>query len=116
MKFVLVAVAALGLMGCSSSTDEATPVAVNSGANSCEVSPTTAKAGTVVFSVQNTGSATTEFYLYGSGDDIVGEVEDIGPGVARDLVVEVQEGTYTTACKSGDDEEGIRAPFTVTAQ
>lgn len=116
MRLVLVAVAALGLVGCSSSTDEATPVAVNSGTNSCEVTPTMAKAGTVVFSVQNTGSATTEFYLYGSGDAIVGEVEDIGPGVARDLVVEVQEGTYTTACKSGDDEAGIRAPFTVTAQ
>lgn len=116
MRFALVAVAVLGLAACSSGKDEATPVAVNSGANSCEVTPTTAKAGTVVFSVQNTGSTTTEFYLYGSGDTVAGEVEDIGPGVARDLVVEVQAGTYTTACKSGDDEEGIRAPFTVTPQ
>lgn len=116
MRYALVAVAALGLVACSSGKDEATPVAVNSATNSCEVTPTTAKAGTVVFSVQNTGSAVTEFYLYGSGEQIVGEVEDVGPGVARDLVVEVQQGTYTTACKSGDDEAGIRAPFTVTAQ
>lgn len=116
MRFALAAIAVLGLAACSSGKDEATPVAVNSGTNSCEVTPTTAKAGTVVFSVQNTGSATTEFYVYGDGDQIVGEVEDVGPGVSRDLVVEVQEGTYTTACKSGDDEEGIRAPFTVTAQ
>lgn len=116
MRFALVAVAALGLVACSSGKDEATPVSVNSGANTCEVTPTTAKAGTVVFSVQNTGSATTEFYVYGAGDSIVGEVEDIGPGVARDLVVEVQAGTYTTACKSGDDEAGIRGSFTVTSQ
>jgi iron uptake system component EfeO len=116
VRHVLVALAVLGLAACSSGKNEATPIAVNSAANSCEVTPTSAKAGTVVFSVQNTGSAVTEFYLYGAGDQIVGEVEDVGPGVARDLVVEVQEGTYTTACKSGDDEEGIRAPFTVTEQ
>lgn len=116
MRLVLVAVAVLGLAACSSGKDEATPVSVTSGVNTCDVAPTTAKAGTVVFSVQNTGSGTTEFYLYGAGDTIVGEVEDIGPGVSRDLVVEVQPGTYTTACKSGDDEQGIRAAFTVTAQ
>ncbi len=112
MRSVLLAVAVLGLAACSSSGDEATPVSVNSADNTCEVTPTTVKAGSVVFSVQNTGSATTEFYLYGAGDQILGEVEDIGPGVARDLVVDVPAGTYTTACKTGDDDEGIRAPFT----
>lgn len=115
MKYLLIAVAVVGLAACSSGTGDATPVSVTSAENTCDVTPTTAKAGAVVFSVQNSGPATTEFYVYGPGDAIVGEVEDIGPGVARDLVVDLQPGTYTTACKGGDDEDGIRASFTVTA-
>lgn len=108
-------VALLVLAACSSGSDEATPVSVNSGDNSCEVSPTTVEAGTVVFSVQNTGTQSTEFYLYGDNDSILGEVEDIGPGVARDLVIEVPAGSFTTACKPGQTGDGIRAPFTATA-
>lgn len=114
MRRVILAVAVLGLAACGSSSSEATPVAVNSAENTCDVTPTTVQAGAVVFSVQNTGPATTAFYLYGPGDAIIGEVEDIGAGVSRDLVVDVQPGTYTTACKDGDDEQGIRGQFTVT--
>ena len=32
------------------------------------------------FSINNAGSKVTEFYLYGTGDRIMGEVENIGPG------------------------------------
>ena len=57
----------------------------------------------------------TEFYVYGAGDRIIGEVENIGPGITRPLSVEIpQGGTYTTACKPGMVGDGIRAPFTVT--
>ena len=49
------------------------------------------------------------------GDRIMGEVENIGPGLTRQLIVEVPDGgTYTTACKPGMVGDGIRAPFTVT--
>ena len=42
----------------------------------------------------------TEFYLLGEdGLRIVGEVENIGPGLARDLVVRAAPGKYFTACK-----------------
>jgi iron uptake system component EfeO len=45
----------------------------------------------------------------------MGEVENIGPGLTRQLIVEVPDGgTYTTACKPGMVGDGIRAPFTVT--
>ena len=117
MRTPLVTVAAgLLLAACTSSgaDTDATPVSVTSAQNSCDVAPTSVKAGAVVFAVQNTGTQPTEFYLYGDGDKVVGEVENIGPGVARDLVVEVTAGQYTTACKPGMTGEGIRGTFTVT--
>ena len=116
MRLALAAlpVAAMTLFGCSNAADsEATPVSVTSSQDTCDVAPTEAKAGTIVFSIQNTGSQPTEFYLYGQGDEVIAELENIGPGVARDLVAEVQAGQYTTACKPGMTGEGIRGSFTV---
>ncbi len=113
MRSVLVATAALAIAACSSSDAQTTPVSVTSAQNSCDVAPPSAPAGTVVFAVQNSGSEATDFYLYGQADRIVGELEDLGPGEARDLVVEVPSGQYTTACIPGAGGEGIRAPFTV---
>jgi iron uptake system component EfeO len=91
------------------------PIAVTAGDDSCEVAAAEAPAGNITFSVRNTGTKITEFYLYGTGDRIMGEVENIGPGLTRDLIVEVPDGgSYTTACKPGMVGDGIRAPFTVT--
>ena len=91
------------------------PITVKAADTACEVSTTTAPAGKISFSINNTGTKTTEFYLYGAGDRIMGEVENIGPGLTRQLIVEVPDGgTYTTACKPGMVGDGIRAPFTVT--
>jgi iron uptake system component EfeO len=91
------------------------PIAVTAADDSCQVGATEAPAGTITFAVRNTGSKITEFYLYGTGDRIMGEVENIGPGLTRNLIVEVPDGgTYTTACKPGMVGDGIRAPFTVT--
>ena len=58
----------------------------------------------------------TEFYLLGEdGLRIVGEVENIGPGLTRDLVAaRAAPGKYFTACKPGMVGDGIRADFTVT--
>jgi iron uptake system component EfeO len=91
------------------------PIAVTAADDSCQVAAAEAPAGTITFSVRNTGNKITEFYLYGTGDRIMGEVENIGPGLTRDLIVEVPDGgSYTTACKPGMVGDGIRAPFTVT--
>jgi iron uptake system component EfeO len=93
------------------------PIQVRATDTSCELSAAEAPAGNVSFSIQNTGSKVTEFYLYGAGDRIVGEVENIGPGTTRQLLTEVpQGGAYTSACKPGMVGDGIRAPFTVTGQ
>ncbi|GAA2758283.1 iron uptake system protein EfeO [Actinopolymorpha rutila] len=90
-------------------------IAVSSTDDTCSVSTTRAASGTLVFDVTNDGSKVTEFYLYrADGKTIAGEVENIGPGLTRQLVVRAQPGTYTTACKPGMSGDGIRAKFTVT--
>lgn len=83
--------------------------------DACEVSSAQAPSGTVRFAVTNTGTEVTEFYLLaGDGLRIIGEVENIAPGLSRDLVVSAPPGDYVTACKPGMVGEGIRAAFTVT--
>ena len=88
---------------------------VTSTADACEIGASEAPAGRIVFKVTNDGSEVTEFYLLADdGQRVVGEVENIGPGLTRDLVVEASPGKYITACKPGMVGDGIRAPFTVT--
>lgn len=81
----------------------------------CRVTPPTAPQGKITFQVANKGTKTTEFYLYGPDNGVVSEVEGIGPGLTRDMTVEItRPGTYTTACKPGMTGDGIRGPFSVT--
>ena len=66
---------------------------VESTATECRLSAGTAHAGTITFQVKNTGDEVTEFYLLGEdGVRVVGEVENIGPGLTRDLVVQAGPG------------------------
>lgn len=102
--------------GGAAAGGDSTRVTVESGAASCDLSTTSAPAGTVVFTVTNTGDDVTEFYLYeADGEAVVGEVENIGPGLSRDLTARLDAGTYVTACKPGMVGEGIRGSFTVAA-
>lgn len=90
-------------------------ITVESSADACSVSSATAPSGTLTFTVTNTGDDVTEFYLLGEdGLRVVSEVENIGPGLSRDLVVQARPGEYFTACKPGMVGEGLQAGFTVT--
>ena len=90
-------------------------VEVESTADECTLSSTEAPSGNVVFQVHNGGDEVTEFYLLEDDETtIVGEVENIGPGLTRDLVVRAQQGSYVAACKPGMTGDGIRVTFTVT--
>jgi iron uptake system component EfeO len=120
------AIALLALTGCvpnASSADKAsgnsaaTGIAVASSSTACAVSNSTAPSGTVVFTVKNNTDQVTEFYLLAEdGLRIVGEVENVTPGVPRKLTVRLQPGKYFTVCKPGMVGEGVgRASFTVTA-
>jgi iron uptake system component EfeO len=90
-------------------------LAVKSSDTACDVSQVTAPSGALVFDVENTGSKVTEFYLLGSdGLRIVGEVENIGPGLTRKLVVSAPQGDYFATCKPGMVGDGLKTAFTVT--
>jgi iron uptake system component EfeO len=91
------------------------PIDVTSSDDACKLSATEVGSGTVTFRVKNTGSKVTEFYLYAEdGKQIIGEVENVGPGLTRDLLVTASPGTYVTACKPGMRGDGIRGDLTVT--
>ena len=120
---ILAAGLALGLAGCTDNSNAvaaggiAAPGALTvvSTDDGCQVSAVQAPSGTLTFSVANKGSKVTEFYLLAQDRlRIVGEVENIGPGLTRDLVLRAAPGSYFTACKPGMKGDGIQAAFTVT--
>lgn len=88
---VLTAGALVALAGCTSNETTAdNAIAVTSSDTACEVSSGQAPSGTLTFNVTNAGAQVTEFYLLAEdGLRILGEVENIGPGLRRDLVLAV---------------------------
>ena len=113
----LATVSALALSACvPNAATETQGIDVSSTAEKCSVSATEVPAGPLVFHITNDGEDVTEFYVLAEdGVRIVSEMENIGPGITRDLVVRLPQGAYLTACKPGMVGDGIRAPFTVTA-
>jgi iron uptake system component EfeO len=110
---------AAGLTACGSDRSSSgggggDRIAVKAGETTCEVARTSLDAGTHTFAVTNTGTQVTEFYVYAAGDRVMGEVENIGPSLTRDLTVELPAGEYETACKPGQTGKGIRNKLTVT--
>jgi iron uptake system component EfeO len=112
------AVALATLAACDSKGDTTAaggPIKVEANDTACTVSTNTAAAGNLTFEITNKGSKVTEFYLYAEGDRIMGEVENIAPGLNRRLIVEVADaGKYQATCKPGMAGNGIRSDFTVT--
>lgn len=116
---LMAAVAALTSAACTdnnaSKESAKGAIEVTSTEEACELSATTAESGNLAFEVTNKGSRVTEFYLLGEDRlRIVGEVENIGPGITRRLVLTAPPGKYATACKPGMTGDGIQAAFTVT--
>jgi len=92
-----------------------TQITVAASDTDCELSGTAGTTGANTFLITNNGTKVTEFYVYGEGDRVMGEVENISPGLQRKLIVQLGEpGTYQTACKPGMVGDGIRGDFTVT--
>ncbi|WP_324194331.1 iron uptake system protein EfeO [Nocardia blacklockiae] len=92
-------------------------IAVTSTDSACELGGSSASTGNITFDVANHGSKVTEFYVFGSNNRVIGEVENIGPGVSGKLTVEITDpGTYETACKPGMVGNGIRQQLTVTGE
>ena len=108
----------LALAGCTenrSAGDEERTVTVSASDTKCTLGSTEAPSGTLTFKVTNSGTKVNEFYLLApDGLRIVSEVENIGPGLSRDLVLSAPPGSYIAACKPGMVGDGIRSDFTVT--
>ncbi|MGR6317385.1 iron uptake system protein EfeO [Micromonospora soli] len=122
-RFVVPAAAGMlavaGLAGCGGGDDkpDATaggPIVVKATDSACEVGSTAIDAGQVTFKITNSGSKVNEFYVYAAGDRVMGEVENIAPGLSRELHVELPAGTYETACKPGMSGRGIRGALKVS--
>src|SRR6476661_265964 len=106
-------VATAGIAACSS-TDTKGAIDVTATNSACKVARTALPAGKSTFSVQNDGDDVTEVYVYGKGDEVKGQVENIGPGTSRDLTVDLTAGEYEVACKPGMKGDGIRTKISVT--
>ncbi|MFC8296652.1 iron uptake system protein EfeO [Micromonospora orduensis] len=120
--FALAAAGVLAMTGVSACSDSAKddeagaggPIVVKASDTACEVGTTDLGAGTATFKITNSGAKVTEFYVYASGDRVMGEVENIAPGLSRELRVELPAGTYETACKPGMSGKGIRGALKVS--
>jgi iron uptake system component EfeO len=113
----ITALTALSLSGCVLNTPVgAGNINVTSSATECLLSSSEAASGTVQFDVTNTGEKATEFYILAEdGLRVVGEVENVGPGLSRSLLINAVPGTYYTVCKPGMTGAGIgNTVFTVT--
>jgi len=115
--------AALALTSCQAK-EESKPADQGKGApaeitvtasdSACELSGNEGATGANTFVITNNGNKVTEFYVYGEGERVMGEVENISPGLQRKLIVQLTEpGTYQTACKPGMVGDGIRGDFKV---
>ncbi len=114
----------LSLVGCTAkdspeSTDGGMTgpgqITVNASDTECQLSGTEATTGPSTFVVTNNGTKVTEFYVYGEGERVMGEVENISPGLERKLIVQLTEpGTYQTSCRPGMIGDGLRGEFKVT--
>jgi iron uptake system component EfeO len=113
--------AVLSLAACGSAAGNGpggaaggTAVAVAADDTTCAVGTTSLPSGTHRFAVTNTGSRTTEFEILGDGGRILGEVENIAPGVPRTLLVDLPAGSYQAVCKPGMIGDGVRSALTVS--
>ncbi|MEX2981826.1 iron uptake system protein EfeO [Streptomyces sp. C36] len=114
---IAVAAALTTVSGCAEKSDkkDSDAILVKATDDKCEVSKTSFPTGHIKINVENKGSKVTEVYVYGSGDRIVAERENIGPGTKAEIVATIKKaGAYEIACKPGMKGDGIRQKVTVT--
>jgi iron uptake system component EfeO len=119
------ALALAGLAACGSGTPATTgsaapakpgKITVAASDTECKIAASEVPAGTSTFTITNGGSKVTEFYVYAAGDRVMAEVENIVPGLTREVIAELPAGAYETACKPGMVGKGIRNALKVTGE
>jgi high-affinity iron transporter len=116
------AAVAVGVVVSGTSAQEERPAAgghsVVSDNRSCDVPRRHYDAGEIAFRVTNAGDDITEVYVYGKKDgsfsQIVNEVENLGPGAAATMTVDLEPGEYQVMCKPGMvDDHAVGVLITV---
>jgi len=74
----------------------------------------TVKAGPTNFKVTNSGSGDVSEFEILSGSRVVAEVENIAPGLRKELSVNLKPGTYKTLCPGGSKHS--KAKLVVTSR
>jgi iron uptake system component EfeO len=75
--------------------------------------PIKIKPGSVTFKVTNVGADNVSEFEVLQGGKIVGEVENIAPGLQRSFTLKLKAGEYVTYCPGGDTRE--KGELTVAA-
>jgi len=110
--FALAAAATLAACGAGGGTK----VAVTGTNDACTPQSTTLAAGKTTFVFTNKASETSELYVLRTDNSIVGEVENVTPGIKRNLSVSLPAGEYFLVCKPGQKGDGIRTEIEVTGE
>src|SRR3954451_1612373 len=97
------AVLAAGLAGTASAKTAVTKVDINDDGCPAKVA---VKAGTNHFKVTNSGSGDVSEFEILSGDRILGEVENVAPGLNKEFSLTLKAGNYTTYCPGGSRDKG----------
>src|SRR5262245_4598083 len=71
----------------------------------CEPGTLDLPAGPTVFKVQNDGASKVTEYEILDGDRILGEAENIAPGLSGEFSVTLRAGDYTLYCPGGTSQE-----------
>ena len=106
---------ALTATACGSDADE--PVAGSSVVDivltdgGCEPKPATIAAGPITFKVKNDGSGSVTEGELKKGDVILGEKENLTPGLSGSFALNVDAGDYSIVCPNADKDSW---PFKVT--
>ncbi|MEY2447534.1 MAG: iron uptake system component EfeO [Acidimicrobiaceae bacterium] len=112
----IVAIAMLAVAACgsdSTSTANGSKVDVTLTDEGCNPTAITVAPGKTTFHIRNDGAGgITEFYVY-DGDKVLGERENLTPGLSGDLQLELKEGAYRTFCPGGTTK--ANGTLTVTA-
>lgn len=108
--------ALLALTSCSGGGSADSTVKVTGTDTTCELAETELQAGEIDFEFTNEGKKVSELYVLRENEDIVGEVENVGPGTSRTLTADLAAGEYKARCKPGQSGKGITKEFTVTGE
>jgi len=110
------AVVGLGATACSSSGGDAaasgaTVVDITLTDGGCSPEPASVAAGPITFKVKNDGSGSVTEGELVKGDVILGEKENLTPGLSGSFSLTVDAGDYAISCPNAEQDSW---PFTVT--